>query len=159
MTRFLCVMAAVLLWAMPASATSPCMMQTPEEFQVVKDQSDLIVHVKILDYKTSASQILRSPSWTKAQVLHVYKGDFDKKEIHITGWASYEQPLYTQDVGSEAVLLLKQTDAGFEMTDLSWKACVPSLIGLPATFPMEWKGKTYAREEFIEARLNPEQQL
>lgn len=153
MTRFLCMMAAVLFLVTPASATSPCMMQTPEEFQVVKDQSDLIVHVKILDYRTSASQILRGPSWTKAQVLHVYKGDFDKKEIRITGWSSYEEPLYTQDVGSEAVLLLKKTDAGFEMTDLSWKACVPSVIGLPEMPEFFWNGEKVSRGEYIQARL------
>ncbi|MFN7114457.1 MAG: hypothetical protein ACK4PK_08895 [Alphaproteobacteria bacterium] len=130
----------------PAQATSPCVQQTPEQFADVKAASDLIAHVRITHYKAAAINPHRDDSWTKADVLHVYKGA-PAETVKITGWASYHQPLYTYDKGSEAVLLLKKDGNKWRLTDMNWKSCVPSVIGLPADMDVE------QREEFIRERL------
>lgn len=143
----------VVMFPFTAAATSPCVPQTAEEFKALKEVSDLIATVKILDYQAAEG----TEAWTKAQVIKVYKGEAAAEQLHIHGWASYEMPLYTYDKGAEVVLLLKKTDAGYELSDITWKSCVPSVIGLPAAFPIQWMGKAYTREEFIDARLNPPQ--
>lgn len=152
--RFFYILLMLLLSPAAAFATSPCMPQTPAEFTAMKEAADLIVHVKITDYHAHNDNPHTEKSWTDVEVLKVYKGEETKKALRLHGWASYYMPLYVHDKGSEAVLILKKADEGYHLADLSWKKCVPAVIGLPATFPMEWKGKTYTREEFIEARLN-----
>ncbi|MDP2205020.1 MAG: hypothetical protein Q8K65_01805 [Alphaproteobacteria bacterium] len=132
--------------AAPAQATSPCVQQTPEQFADVKAASDLIAHVRLSNYKAADGNPHRDDSWTKADVLHVYKGA-PAEAVKITGWASYYQPLYTYDKGSEAVLLLKKDGDKWRLTDMNWKSCVPSVIGLPADMDAAQK------EEFIAERL------
>lgn len=133
--------------AAPAQATSPCVQQTPEQFAAVKAASDLIVHVRITDYKAADGSPHRDDSWTKADVLQVYKGEEAIASITITGWASYYQPLYTHDKGSEAILLLKEDAGKWRLTDMNWKSCVPAVIGLPADMDAAQK------EAFIRERL------
>ena len=138
-----------------AAATSPCVSQTPEQFQAVKDDSDLIVHGQIVGAYRYKQPTTQENGITWLRILHTYKGEAADDVIKVR-WVSYYPPLYTYDKDSEVVLLLKQRDGGWYLTDDSWKKCVPSVIGLPATFPIQWNGKAYTREEFIEARLNPE---
>ena len=140
----------VLMFPFAAGATSPCVPQTATEFKELKETADLIVAVKIINYHTHATQ-----AWTDAKVVEVYKGAASDKNIRIHGWASYYMPLYTYDKGAEAVLLLKKAEVGYELADMTWKSCVPAVIGLPSEFPIKWMGKAYTREEFIHARLNP----
>ncbi len=136
-------------------ATPPCVSLTPDQFQEVKDDSDLIIHAQVSASFTGKTD---EQGITWVRILNTYKGKADSDVIKVQ-WISDNPPLYSYKKDSEVVLLLKQKEGRWYLTDDSWKACVPSLIGLPATFPMEWKSKTYTREEFIEARLNPEQQL
>jgi hypothetical protein len=144
MTRFLCVMAAVLFWAIPASATSPCRMQTPEEFQVVKDQSDLIIHAQV-----SASFIGKTDEQgiTWVRILNTYKGKADSDVIKVQ-WISDNPPLYSYKKDSEVVLLLKQKEGRWYLTDDSWKKCIPAVIGLPSEMDVGQK------DAFIGARLS-----
>jgi len=135
-----------MTFAASAQATSPCMPQTPEQFAEVKAASDLIAHVRITNYKAAGGSPHRDDSWTKADVLHVYKGA-PAEAVKIAGWASYYQPLYTYDKGSEAVLLLKKDGDKWRLTDMNWKSCVPAVIGLPADMDAAQK------EEFIRERL------
>ena len=140
----------VFFWPVSAFATKSCQHLTSEAFQEVKNTSDLIAHVRIMDYSATKND---ENNWTKAAVLQVFKGSVDKNEIHITGWLSYNPPLYGQDVGAEAVLLLKKTNKGFEMTDTTWAACVPSLIPLPDSKHVWWEGRELTRAEYIKERL------
>lgn len=153
---FICALVFFLLSPAMAFATSPCIPQTPAEFTVMKEAADLIVHVKITDYQVHNDNLHAERSWTDVEVLKVYKGETAEKALRLHGWASYYMPLYVHDKGAEAVLMLKKTDSGYELADLSWKKCVPAVIGLPAEFPVKWNGKTYTRDAFIDARLNPE---
>ena len=149
--RIFVFLLVLMLSPFTAGATSPCVPQTAQEFKSLKEASDLIVEVKIIDYQNTPG----TQAWTEAAVMKVYKGDVAGAAIHIHGWASYDMPLYTYDKGSEVVLLLKKTDTGYELADMTWKSCVPAVIGLPAHFPIQWMGKTYTRDAFIDARLNP----
>jgi len=152
MSRFVWML-LFLMVPSAAVATSPCVPQTPAEFEATKEGADLIAHVKIIDYHANLGSPHAPQSWTDVEVLNVYKGETAQKKLRLYGWASHYMPLYTYDKGSEAVLLLKKTEAGYQLADLSWKKCVPAVIGLPTTFPIEWKGRTYTREEFIQERL------
>lgn len=136
-----------------AFATSPCIPQTPAEFQEMKAAADLVVHAKIIDYHAHNDNPHATESWTDVEVLQVYQGEETETTLRLHGWASYFMPLYVHDKGSEAIFMLKKSDDGYHLADLSWKKCVPAVIGLPETFPIKWNGKTYTREEFIEARL------
>lgn len=138
---FLCI-----AFAAPAQATSPCIPQTPEQFAAVKAESDLIAYVRITDYKAADNSPHNDNSWTKADVLRVYKGA-EIEAVKISGWASYYQPLYIHDKGSEAVLLLKKDGEKWRLTDMNWKSCVPSVIGLPPDMDAAQK------EAFIQKRL------
>ena len=153
---FIALALCLMLSIQPAAATSPCIPQTPAEFQEMKAAADLIVHGKIIDYHAHNDNPHASESWTDVEVLKIYQGEEPKVTLRLHGWASYFMPLYVQEKGSEAVFMLKKSDDGYHLADLSWKKCVPAVIGLPATFPIQWNGKTYTREEFIEARLSPE---
>lgn len=150
----------VFLWALmfpfAAAATSPCVPQTPEQFQAVKNDSDLIAHVRVQNYYREKNPNSPENGLTFVKVLQTYKGQADS-DVMTVRWASYYPPLYTYDVGNEMVLLIKKEEGKWYLTDSSWKSCVPSVIGLPKEFPIQWKGKTYSREEFIQARLNPEE--
>lgn len=142
---------ALMLSPFTAGATSPCVSLTPEQFQAVKDDSDLIIHVQVLgsfNSKTSEQSI----TWVR--ILNAYKGKVDSDVIKVK-WISYNPPLYSYKKDSEVVLLLKQKEGDWYLTDDSWKKYVPAVIGLPAEFPIKWMGKAYTREEFINARLNP----
>lgn len=151
-----CFYILLMLLLSPASAlaTSPCTQQTPEQFQSVKDGSDLIIHAQVMAYYRGKQPESHVEGVTWLRVLNTYKGKADGEVIKVK-WVSDYLPLYSYKKDSEVVLLLKQKGGDWYLTDDSWKKCVPAVIGLPATFPMEWKGKTYTREEFIEARLNP----
>ena len=118
----------------------------------MKDDSELIVDVQVIGsfYKKTNEQ---SITWVR--ILNTYKGKADSDVMKVR-WMSINPPLYSYEADSEVVLLLKQKDGNWYLTDDSWKKCVPAVIGLPATFPIQWNGKTYTREEFIEARLSPE---
>ena len=155
MLRFTFVL-IYMLFPAAAFATSPCVPQTPAEFQEMKAGADLIVHAKIVDYHAHNDNPHAPESWTDVEVLNVYQGEETDKSFRLHGWTSYFMPLYVQDKGSEAVFMLKKSDDGYHLADLSWKKCVPAVIGLPATFPIQWNGKNYTREEFIDARLNSE---
>jgi hypothetical protein len=148
-------MLVFLLSPVAAFATSPCVPLTPEQFEAVKDESDLIIHAKVIDYHAAQGNPHAPQSWTDLEVLKVYKGEAAQKNLRLGGWSSYFMPLYPHDKGVELVLLLKRTEAGYQLTDASWKKCVPAVIGLPEAFPLQWKGRSYTREEFIDARLNP----
>jgi hypothetical protein len=132
--------------AAPAQATSPCVPQQPEQFAIVKAASDLIAHVRITDYKAADGSAHHKDSWTKADVLQVYKGEAITG-ITITGWAGYYPPLYHYDKGSEAVLLLQKDGDKWRLTDMNWKFCVPAVIGLPVDM------EDAQKEAFIAKRL------
>lgn len=143
---FVINMLAALFFSLSAQATSPCVPQTPEQFAEVKEISDLIVHVRITDYKTVNNSPHDDDGWTTAAVVHVFKG-VAPESVKISGWVSFYPPLYVYNKGSEAVLLLKREGAKWRLTDMNWKSCVPSVIGLPVDMDAAQK------EQFIRTRL------
>lgn len=143
----LAVLTFFSLSAAPAYATEACMPQTPEQFAVLKAEAELIVHVAITDYHEAAGNPHHADSWTQAEVLHTYKGDAGAARIKISGWTSYSQPLYVQERGSEAVLLLIRAGDAWRLADMSWKSCVPAVIGIPPAMDAAQK------DAFIQSRL------
>lgn len=146
MQRFFLILFSVILFAAPVQATSPCVPLTAEQFSALKSASDVIAHVRITDYAVDQSNPHSLKSWTRADVLRVYKGELGDTVV-IAGWASYFQPLYTYDKNSEAVLLLKTDGNVQRLVDSSWSSCVPSVIGIPDHLNAEDK------DVFIRARL------
>ena len=150
MKRLFCAVLVLMLCVLPpVQATSPCVPQTAEEFAETKDASDLIVHVRITDYFAAWQKPDHPKSSTRADVLKVYKGDPAIDKVIVMGWVSYYLPLYTYEKGSEAVLLLKKHEGHnrWILTDMSWKSCVPAVIGIPADMTAAQK------EAFIRERL------
>jgi len=144
---FFALCAAFLFMSAGAQATSPCIPQTPEQFAELKASAELIVRVSIVDYHAEAENPHHENSWTQADVLHTYKGDAGATRIKISGWTSYAEPLYVQDRGSEAVLLLMRAGDAWRLADMSWKSCVPAVIGIPPAMDAARK------DAFIQSQL------
>lgn len=121
------------LWLLlnTAYATSPCFLPSKQWFsENVIQKSDLVVYAEITDYSGKISNYFNK-QWTDISVLKVLHGEVnDDENLTIRNWQAYYHPLYSHEIGDQAVFWLRETESGYILTDMSWKRCIPSIWAL-----------------------------
>jgi hypothetical protein len=125
-----------------ALATGPCIPMSPENFsKEVLRRTDLAVFAKITDFSSEATN--EEQKWTSIEAISVVyppgnSGIAVPAPLRIEGWQANDLPLYAHEKGGHLVVFLtRKKNGSYEVTNLSWKDCVP------ATWNANESGKTY----------------
>lgn len=125
------LMLGIAFGPVPAMATKPCTAPDEDAFARIVAESPLILRGTVAGYHT-ADKNTDTPgkSWTDINVIEIFRGGIQGRDLRIAGWAAMDMPLYNYETGSELIFLLKpaQDSNDTVLADSRWSACVPSLM-------------------------------